>query len=118
MVRLPKVIIHEPVWWDKWADVHHPGTSYGEMLDVPPLNWRGKLDVEDLVRFYPEERSAEQTKQRLRCLERSRTSHRTAARRHGCQKAGRARSQTTSAAPTRSASTTCPTSPPHSFFFL
>ncbi|KAF8257565.1 hypothetical protein EI94DRAFT_1921041 [Lactarius quietus] len=119
MVRLPKVIIHEPVWWDNWTDVHHPGTSYGEMLDVPSLNWRGKLDVEDLVRFFPEERSAEQTKQRLRSLERNRTSsRRAAARRHGFQKAGRARSRASPATPPRSGSATCPASPPQSFFFL
>jgi hypothetical protein len=119
MVRTPKVIIHEPVWWDQWTDVDHPGTSYGEMLDVPPVNWRGKLNVEDLVRFYPKERSAEQTMRRLRQLERNKsTSRRSAARRHGySQKGKKARSQATPTTPPRSASAT-PTSPPHSFYFL
>lgn len=119
MVRLPKVIVHEPVWWDNWTDVHHPGTSYGEMLDVPPVNWRGKMDVDDLVRFYPKERSAEQTMRRLRCLERSKTSRRSAARRHGGsrQKAGKASSQATPATLSRSASATCLTSSPHSYFY-
>ncbi|KAF8257567.1 hypothetical protein EI94DRAFT_1277406 [Lactarius quietus] len=58
--------------------------SCGEMLNVPPVNWCGKLDVDNLVRFYPEERSAEQTTRRSRYLERSTTSRRSAARRHGC----------------------------------
>lgn len=70
MVQVPKVVIHEPVWWDQWTEVHHPGTSCGEMLDVPPVNWRGKLDVEDLARFYPKEWFAEQVARRLRQLER------------------------------------------------
>ncbi|KAN0141997.1 hypothetical protein V8E53_000459 [Lactarius tabidus] len=119
MMRTPKVVIHEPVWWDQWTDVDHPGTSYGEMLDVPPVNWRGKLNVEDLVRFYPKERSAEQTMRRLRQLERNKTtSRRSAARRHGySQKGKKARSQATPTTPPRSASAT-PTSPPHSFYFL
>ncbi len=114
MVRPPKVIIHEPVWWDHWTNVHHPGTSYGEMLDVPPINWRGKLDINDLVRYYPKERSAEQIMRILRGLERSRTSRRPAARRHGCscQKTEKARSQATPTTPRRSASATSPTSSP------
>ena len=120
MVRVPKVVIHEPVWWDQWTDVHHPGTSYGEMLDVPPVNWRGKLDVEDLARFYPKEWFAEQVARRLRQLERSEiNSRRAAARRNGFsrQKAKKGRSQATPTTPPRSASPT-PTSPPHSFYFL
>ena len=120
MVRVPKVVIHEPVWWDQWTDVHHPGTSYGEMLDVPPVNWRGKLDVEDLARFYPKEWFAEQVARRLRQLERSEiNSRRAAARRNGFsrQKAKKGRSQAIPTTPPRSASPT-PTSPPHSFYFL
>ncbi|KAI9461913.1 hypothetical protein BJY52DRAFT_1355952 [Lactarius psammicola] len=118
MVRLPKVIIHEPVWWDHWTDVHHPGTSYGQMLDVPPLNWRGKLDINDLVRYYPKERSAEQALRILRALERSKTSRRSAARRHecSCQKAEKARSQATPATPRPSTSATCPTAPTRTYF--
>ncbi|KAF8264741.1 hypothetical protein EI94DRAFT_1737753 [Lactarius quietus] len=121
MVRLPTVIIHEPVWWDNWTDVDHPRTSYGEMLDVPHVNWRGKMDVDDLVRFYPKERSAEQMLRKLRCLERSRTNrHSAAARRHGRsgQKAAKACSRTTPTTPPRSASATCPTSPPHAIYFF
>lgn len=119
MVRLPKVIVHEPVWWDSWTDVHHPGTSYGEMLDVPPVNWRGKLDFDDLVRFYPKERSAEQTLRKLRCLERSKTNRRSAARRHGGsrQKAEMARSQAAPTALSRSTSAARPTSSPDSYFY-
>ncbi|KAH9044991.1 hypothetical protein EDB83DRAFT_2523637 [Lactarius deliciosus] len=105
MVRLPKVIIHAPVWWDQWTDVHHPGTSYGEMLDVPPLNWRGKMDSDDLARYYPKERAAERILQMLRHLERGGTGHRS--RRHGrsgsCQKAEKARSKATPAAAPSSA---------------
>ena len=117
MVRLPKVIIHEPVWWDHWTDVHHPGTSHGRMLHVPPVNWRGKLDTDDLVRYYPKERSAEQT---MRRLARARTGRRSATRRHACscQKAEKARSQATPATPPRSASASSPTSLPHSIYFL
>lgn len=122
MVRLPKVVIHEPVWWDQWTDVELPGTSHGKMLDVPPLNWRGKLDVEDLVHFYPEERTAEQAKRRLRQLERAKTSRReAAARRHGCscQKTEKkARSQATPAASRSSASAAPPDSLPSSFYIL
>jgi hypothetical protein len=117
MVRLPKVIIHEPVWWDQGTGVDHPGTSYGKMLNVPLLNWRGKMDAEDLVRFYPKEWDADQAMLRMRQLER-RKNRRSAARLHGCsQKAKEARSQATPTTPTRSASAT-PTSPPHSLYFL
>ncbi|KAI9430813.1 hypothetical protein H4582DRAFT_1350186, partial [Lactarius indigo] len=120
MVRLPKVVIHEPVWWDQWADVHHPGTSHGEMLDVPPVNWRGKMDPDDLARYYPKEWAVERILQMLRRLERGETGHRS--RRHGCsgscQRAQKARSQAIPATPTSTASAADPTPPPHSLFFL
>ncbi|KAH9054745.1 hypothetical protein EDB87DRAFT_1767523, partial [Lactarius vividus] len=117
MVRLPKVVVHEPVWWDHWTDVHHPGTSYGEMLDVPPLNWRGKMDSDDLARYYPKQRAAQQILQMLRRMERGETGHRS--RRHGhsgpCRKTEKARSQATPTTPLSSAEAT---PPPNPYLFL
>jgi len=69
MVQLPKIVIHEPVWWDHWTDVHHPGTSHGEMLAVPRLTSRSKLTPEDAKYYWPGERDIEHIKQKLRELE-------------------------------------------------
>jgi hypothetical protein len=55
---LPKIVILEPFWWDPWTDVHRPGTSYGEMLDVPAVNKCSKMHEDDLARYYPTEYSA------------------------------------------------------------
>jgi hypothetical protein len=68
---LPKIVIHEPLWWDSWTDVHHPKTSYGEKLDVPAVNSHGKMYEDDLARYYPKDYSADQTVQRLRSMVRS-----------------------------------------------
>jgi hypothetical protein len=68
---LPKVVIHKPLSWDSWTDVHHPGTSYGQMLDVPATNNCGKMYEDDMARYYPKDYSAEQTVQRLRSMVRS-----------------------------------------------
>ncbi|KAI0290196.1 hypothetical protein B0F90DRAFT_1825345 [Multifurca ochricompacta] len=69
--NIPKIVVHEPVWWDFWTDVNHPGKSYGKMLDIPALGNRGKMDDEDLAHYYPKEYSAEQAAQRLRSMVRS-----------------------------------------------
>jgi hypothetical protein len=68
---LPKIVIHEPDSWDVWRDVLQPGTSYGDFLDVPAVNGRGKMYDEDFARFYPREYSADQTMRRLRKMVRS-----------------------------------------------
>ncbi|KAI0250456.1 hypothetical protein BJV78DRAFT_561353 [Lactifluus subvellereus] len=68
---LPRIVIREPFWWDSWTDVHHPGMSYGEMLDVPAVNRCGKMYEDDLARYYPTEYMAEQTVKRLRSMVRS-----------------------------------------------
>ncbi|KAI0255611.1 hypothetical protein BJV78DRAFT_1350436 [Lactifluus subvellereus] len=68
---LPKIVIHEPFWWDSWTDVHQPGSSYGETLDVPAINRCGKMYEDDMARYYPTEYSAEQTMERLRSMVRS-----------------------------------------------
>ncbi|KAH9968568.1 hypothetical protein BJV74DRAFT_909781 [Russula compacta] len=67
----PTIIIHEPVSWDVWTDVHRPGTSKGGMLGVPKVNVRGKLRERDIARYYPNERDAEQIARRLRSMARS-----------------------------------------------
>src|SRR6267142_2367463 len=68
---LPKIVIHEPSSWDVWTHAHQPGTSYGELLDVPDVNACGKLYEEDFARFYPKGLAAEQYTRRLRKMVRS-----------------------------------------------
>lgn len=54
-------------------------TSSGEMLGVPLVDWRGRLEDDELARYYPKEHSKEQFAQRLRSMVRS--GHRSAAAR-------------------------------------
>jgi hypothetical protein len=77
---LPKIIIHDPYTWDLWIDVHYPGTSNGQMLDVPELNRRCKMHDEDLARYYPKDFAAQRTLRRLRSM--LRTGRRLAKARH------------------------------------
>ncbi|KAF8494326.1 hypothetical protein F5888DRAFT_651601 [Russula emetica] len=46
-------------------------TSSGEMLSVPLVDWRGRLDEDELARYYPKEHSKEQFVHRLRSMVRS-----------------------------------------------
>jgi hypothetical protein len=99
---LPKIVVHEPGSWDVWTDVHQPGTSHGKMLDVPALNWRGKLHEIDFVRFYPREHTADQIMRRIHKMVHSGTLRAAASRRE------RARQRRQTAA----GSTTTPTPTP------
>jgi hypothetical protein len=63
-----------------WTDVHQPGTSHGDLLDVPAINGRGKLHDDDFARFYPSDYAAENVMRRLRKMVRS-GSRQAAARR-------------------------------------
>jgi hypothetical protein len=40
--------------------------SSGEMLGVPLVDWRGRLDEDELSRYYPKEHAKEQFAHRLR----------------------------------------------------
>ena len=107
MVRLPKVVIHSPVWGDKPAKVDHPGSSCGTMLEVPNLNrQRMRMDLEDLIRFYPDEWAVEHNRRVQRARERR--ARNAAARRQA--------SQATPTTPPRSGSVATPTSPPIHFY--
>jgi hypothetical protein len=46
-------------------------TSSGEMLGVPLVDWRGRLDEDELSRYYPKEHAKEQFAHRLRSMVRS-----------------------------------------------
>jgi hypothetical protein len=46
-------------------------TSNGEMLGVPLVDWRGRLDEDGLSRYYPNEHAKEQLAHRLRSIVRS-----------------------------------------------
>ncbi len=128
MVQLPTIVVHEPMWWDSWTDVHHPGSTYGTMLDVPEVNWRGRMDVEDLDRFYPKKRrSTELIMRKLRHLESNTTTHRCAIRkgrvyhRPGCPhlKAEKVQSPASPTSPSSTLESAIqPTSPsPHSIIY-
>ena len=70
-VELPEIVIHGPCSWDEWTDVHFPGTSHGEMLDVPDLNTRCRMYDDDVARYYPKDYAAELAMHRLRSMLRS-----------------------------------------------
>ena len=106
MVRLPKVIVHPPVWGDKPAKVDHPGSSCGVMLEAPVLNCRMRMDLEDLLRFYPDEWAVEHNERVQRA--RDRRARHAAARRQA--------SRGNSTTPSRSGSVATPTSPPLPFY--
>lgn len=92
---LPEIVVHEPVAWDVWRDVHHPCMSYGTLLDVPAVNVCSRLYEDDVARFYPREYAADQVAHRLRSMVRS-GSRLAAARR---RERTRQRRQATSPAP-------------------
>ena len=72
--------------WDLWIDVYQPGTSHGELLDVPTVDWRGKLYEEDIARFYPKKHAAEQTVRRPRKMMRSGSRQATTPRKERARK--------------------------------
>jgi hypothetical protein len=82
-LELPEIVIHGPCSWDSWTDVHFPGTSHGEMLDVPDLNTRCRMYDDDVARYYPKDYAAELAMHRLRSMLRS-GRRLTAARRREC----------------------------------
>jgi len=77
---LPEVVVHGPVSYEAQAKtgVHYLGagvgtdtTSHGEILGVPVVNSRSRLQENDLVRYYPKEHASEQIVRRLRSMVRS-----------------------------------------------
>lgn len=48
-----------------------PIKSTGEMLGVPLVDWRGRLDEDELARYYPKDHAKEQFANRLRSMVRS-----------------------------------------------
>ena len=79
-VLLPEVVVYGPVSCEPQAktDVHFSGTAIGTdttgyegILGVPAVNSRGRLDENDLARYYPKEHAAEQIVRRLRSMVRS-----------------------------------------------
>jgi hypothetical protein len=74
-------------------------TRRGEMLGVPLVDWRGRLDEDELVRYYPQEHANEQFACRLQSMVRSKTRSAAARRRDHTRRRRQA------------APTTAPTSP-------
>jgi hypothetical protein len=85
--------------------------SSGELLSVPLVDWRGRLDEDELIKYYPKEHAQEQFVQRLRSMVRS--GNRQAAARRRDQARQRRQAATTAPATTTSSiilivSPTCP----------
>jgi hypothetical protein len=97
---LPEIVVHEPDSWDVWTDVRQPGTSHGELLDVPAINGRGKLHDDDFARFYPSEHAAESVMRRLRKMVRSGSRQAAARRREQARLRKQAAAPAASAFPT------------------
>ena len=79
-VLLPEVVVHGPVSYEAQVKTggHYLGTgmgadttSHGEILGVPVVNSRSRLQENDLARYYPKEHAAEQIVRRLRSMVRS-----------------------------------------------
>ena len=79
-VLLPEVVVHGPISYEAQAKtgVHYLGTgmgtdttSHGEILGVPVVNSRSRLQEDDLARYYPKEHAAEQIVRRLRSMVRN-----------------------------------------------
>jgi len=68
-------------------------TSGGDMLGVPLIDWRGRLDEDELSRYYPKEHAKEQFVQRLHSMARS--GNRSAAARRRDQARRRRQTATT-----------------------
>jgi hypothetical protein len=96
-VLLPEVVVYGPVSCEPQAktDVHFSGTDIGtdttgyeEILGVPAVNSRSKLDENDLARYYPKEHAAEQIVRRLRSMVRSGSRLAAARRRERARQGG------------------------------
>jgi hypothetical protein len=74
-------------------------TSSGEMLVVPLVDWRGRLDEDELSRYYPKEHAKAQFAHRLRSMVRS-ESRSAAARRRDHARRGRQTATTATATTT------------------
>jgi hypothetical protein len=72
--------------------------SSGEMLGVPLVDWRGRLDEDELARYYPKEHAKEQFAQRLRSMVRSGNRSAAARRRDRARRRGQAATTTTATA--------------------
>ncbi len=103
ILLLPDIIIQESS-----QGIQDPDNSTGtdttvrrcrEMLGVPLVDWRGRLDEDELARYYPQEHANEQFARRLQSMVRSKTRSAAARRRDHARR----RRQT--------APTTAPTSP-------
>jgi hypothetical protein len=77
-------------------------TSSGKMLGVPLVNWRGRLDEDELARYYPKEHAKEQFMHRLHSMARS--GNRSAAARRRDHARRRRQTATTATAITTSPS--------------
>jgi hypothetical protein len=69
--------------------------SSGELLCVPLVDWRGRMDEDELPRYYPKEHAKEQFVHRLRSMVRSENRQAAARRRDHA----RQRRQTATTAP-------------------
>ncbi len=103
ILLLPDIIIQESsqgVWdLDSSTGTDMTVTRRGEMLGVPLVDWRGRLDEDELARYQPQEHANEQFARRLQSMVRSKTRSAAARRRDHARR----RRQT--------APTTAPTSP-------
>jgi hypothetical protein len=109
---LPKIVVHEPGSWDVWADGHEPGTSHGQMLDVPAVNGRSKLHEDDFARFYPREYTADRILRRLRSMVRGGNRQAAASRRERARQRRQAAAGATTVTPTPTSIPTSTEDPP------